>query len=91
MTAKPTQSEFTTWFQDQFGPPVFKTKVALDRARMEEAVLEARLGDIQRKIRLHNEYALHERAALYAWQAARSPRPGKPHGIAKARPRARST
>lgn len=90
MTAKPTQSEFTTWFQEQFGAPTFKTKVALDRAKMEEAVLSARLEDIQRKLRDHHEYSERERAALYAWQAARRPAAAKPHGIAKARPR-RST
>lgn len=90
MTVKPTQSEFGDWFQSQFGAPVFKTKTALDRAKMDEAVLSARLEDIKTKLHNHKLYEERERAALYAWQAARRPAAAKPHGIAKARPR-RST
>lgn len=91
MTVKPTHSEFGAWFQAQFGAPIFKTKVALDRAKMDEAVLSARLEDIRTKLHNHKLYEQREQAALYAWQAARRPEPNKPHGVAKARPRARST
>ncbi len=76
-------SAFDAWFQQQFGPPVFKDPLALERAREEFSALDTQLGEKRRRLARHEQYEEHKRAALYAWQA----RGVSPKGIAKAKPR----
>lgn len=76
-------SAFDAWFQQQFGPPVFKDPLALEMARDEFSALDIQLGEKRRRLARHEQYEEHKRAALYAWQA----RGVSPKGLAKARPR----
>ena len=77
-------SVFSSWFRAQYGPrPVFNLealKAQLCDARVSVAELSSQIARVE-------AYDAAERAALYAWQAARTwP---KSRAASKARPRKR--
>lgn len=63
-------SEFETWFEAQFGKPIFSAK-RLSAALKKQKSLSNELYSLEKKINQHGDYMDFKRSALYAWNAAR--------------------